>query len=52
MKTKKPVSIQSATPKPGAKSASQPAVAPPVELDRRGKPLPPRRRVGGIITPQ
>lgn len=25
---------------------------PPVELDRRGKPLPPRQRVGGIITPQ
>jgi hypothetical protein len=22
------------------------------ELDRRGKPLPPRQRVGGIITPQ
>lgn len=25
---------------------------PPVEYDRRGKPLPPRQRVGGIITPQ
>jgi hypothetical protein len=23
-----------------------------IELDRRGKPLPPRQRVGGIITPQ
>jgi hypothetical protein len=23
-----------------------------LELDRRGKPLPPRQRVGGIITPQ
>jgi hypothetical protein len=34
--------------KPDAKIAGQP----PVELDRRGKPLPPRRRVGGIITPQ
>jgi hypothetical protein len=34
--------------KPGAKFAGQP----PVELDRRGKPLPPRQRVGGIITPQ
>lgn len=25
---------------------------PPAEVDRRGKPLPPRQRVGGIITPQ
>jgi hypothetical protein len=25
---------------------------PVLELDRRGKPLPPRQRVGGIITPQ
>jgi hypothetical protein len=25
---------------------------PALELDRRGKPLPPRPRVGGIITPQ
>ena len=24
----------------------------PIEFDRRGKPLPPRQRVGGIITPQ
>jgi hypothetical protein len=24
----------------------------PIEYDRRGKPLPPRARVGGIITPQ
>jgi hypothetical protein len=42
--------------KPGMKSASRPAietpVEPAVELDRRGKPLPPRQRVGGIITPQ
>jgi hypothetical protein len=42
--------------KPGVKSASRPGVKPlverPVELDRRGKPLPPRQRVGGIITPQ
>jgi hypothetical protein len=29
------------------KSAEQ-----PIEYDRRGKPLPPRARVGGIITPQ
>jgi hypothetical protein len=28
------------------------AVEPPIEYDRRGKPLPPRARVGGIITPQ
>jgi hypothetical protein len=27
-------------------------VAPAVERDRRGEPLPPRQRVGGIITPQ
>jgi hypothetical protein len=33
-------------------SANQPPVEPPPELDRRGKPLPPRQRVGGIITPQ
>jgi hypothetical protein len=37
-------------------SANEPPVEPPVEpppgLDRRGKPLPPRQRVGGIITPQ
>jgi hypothetical protein len=39
-----------------AKSVPQPPVKPraelPVEVDRRGKPLPPRQRVGGIITPQ
>jgi hypothetical protein len=31
---------------------AEPRPEPPVELDRRGKPLPPRQRVGGIITPQ
>jgi hypothetical protein len=48
MKPKKPASIKPGTPKAVAKSANQAAV----ELDRRGKPLPPRQRVGGIITPQ
>jgi hypothetical protein len=42
--------------KPGAnavpETGSNPAAELPVELDRRGKPLPPRQRVGGIITPQ
>jgi hypothetical protein len=37
---------------PAPKSANEPPVEPPVDLDRRGKPLPPRQRVGGIITPQ
>jgi hypothetical protein len=49
-------SVPKAATKPGTKSASRPAiespVEPAVELDRRGKPLPPRQRVGGIITPQ
>ena len=35
-----------------AKSAGEAVNEPPVEVDRRGKPLPPRQRVGGIITPQ
>jgi hypothetical protein len=61
MKTKSPRVTNSAASKAPAtkrdvKSANQPAVEPhlepPVELDRRGKPLPPRQRVGGIITPQ
>jgi hypothetical protein len=65
MKTKNPRVTNSAGSKAPAtkrdvKSANQPAVEPhlktsfeqPVEVDRRGKPLPPRQRVGGIITPQ
>jgi hypothetical protein len=60
MKTKKTAVSPSTPPKaqrkPDAKSANDaPAkqpIEPPVELDRRGKPLPPRQRVGGIITPQ
>jgi hypothetical protein len=58
MKPTKPgVSISAAKKdkKAGAKSVSppvQPGVDPPVEFDRRGKPLPARQRVGGIITPQ
>jgi hypothetical protein len=57
MKTKKPRVPNSAAPKSGtterdAKPPSEPSVEHHVELDRRGKPLPPRQRVGGIITPQ
>jgi hypothetical protein len=45
---------------PAWKSTNKPPTGPPaergaeplLELDRRGKPLPPRHRVGGIITPQ
>jgi hypothetical protein len=41
---------------PNAKPANQPplepSAEPAIELDRRGKPLPPRQRVGGIITPR
>jgi hypothetical protein len=44
--------IRSATAKVAAKPAGKAANEPPVEVDRRGKPLPPRQRVGGIITPQ
>jgi hypothetical protein len=35
-----------------AKPAGKAVKEPQVEVDRRGKPLPPRQRVGGIITPQ
>jgi hypothetical protein len=57
MKTKKPGVTNSAAPKSAAtkrdaKHPSEPSVEHHVELDRRGKPLPPRQRVGGIITPQ
>jgi hypothetical protein len=57
MKTKKPAVTNSAAPKSAAtKRNAKPADESPVEhqvdLDRRGKPLPPRQRVGGIITPQ
>jgi hypothetical protein len=34
------------------KKAENKNIQPRVELDRRGNPLPPRQRVGGIITPQ
>jgi hypothetical protein len=55
---------KTSAPKPAAeaagKSVNEPPVEPPaappaqpsVELDRRGKQLPARQRVGGIITPQ
>jgi hypothetical protein len=57
MKTKKPGVTNSAAPKSAAtkrdaKSAKASPVEHHVELDRRGKPLPLRQRVGGIITPQ
>jgi hypothetical protein len=57
MKTKKPAVTHSAAPKAAAtKRDAKPANESPtehqVDLDRRGKPLPPRQRVGGIITPQ
>jgi hypothetical protein len=57
MKTKKPGVTNSAAPKSAAtkrdaKPANESSVEYQVELDRRGKPLPPRQRVGGIITPQ
>jgi hypothetical protein len=60
MKPTKPHVTKSSVPKAAIKRnekfASRPAietpVEPAVELDRRGKPLPPRQRVGGIITPQ
>jgi hypothetical protein len=34
------------------KAEKKTAAEPAVEYDRRGKALPPRQRVGGIITPQ
>jgi hypothetical protein len=37
---------------PRKKAEKKTAAEPAVEYDRRGKPLPPRQRVGGIITPQ
>jgi hypothetical protein len=57
MKTKRPRVTNSAAPKSAGtkrdtKPANESSVEQQVELDRRGKPLPPRQRVGGIITPQ
>ncbi|HEY3989851.1 MAG TPA: hypothetical protein VGM02_11170 [Acidobacteriaceae bacterium] len=49
---KKPNVTRSAAPATKAKPNTRSAKELPVELDRRGKPLPPRQRVGGIITPQ
>lgn len=37
---------------PQKKAEKKDVSEPLVEYDRRGKPLPPRHRVGGIITPQ
>jgi hypothetical protein len=52
MKPTKAHASRSAAAKAAAKSAGEAVNVPPVEVDRRGKPLPPRQRVGGIITPQ
>jgi hypothetical protein len=43
---------ETSAPKLAADPAGKSANELPVELDRRGKPLPLRQRVGGIITPQ
>jgi hypothetical protein len=56
MKTKKPGVTNSAAPKSATtkrdtKPANESPLEQQVDLDRRGKPLPPRQRVGGIITP-
>jgi hypothetical protein len=37
---------------PQKKTEKKAVAEPTVEYDRRGKPLPLRQRVGGIITPQ
>jgi hypothetical protein len=34
------------------RNAARKSAEQPIEYDRRGKPLPARARVGGIITPQ
>ena len=52
MKPTKAHVSKSSTAKVAAKPAGKAVNEPPVEVDRRGKPLPPRQRVGGIITPQ
>ncbi|HEV3150302.1 MAG TPA: hypothetical protein VGY94_05070 [Acidobacteriaceae bacterium] len=52
MKLTKARVTKSSTAKVTAKPAGKAVNEPPVEVDRRGKPLPPRQRVGGIITPQ
>jgi hypothetical protein len=51
MKPTKPSVTKSSAPQGAVKSDTKSAKVQPVELDRRGKPLPPRQRVGGIITP-
>ncbi|MFL6427315.1 MAG: hypothetical protein ACJ71S_03655 [Acidobacteriaceae bacterium] len=56
MKPIKSHGLKSSEPSFKAKAATKrekkPSHEPPPELDRRGKQLPPRQRVGGIITPQ
>jgi hypothetical protein len=51
MKMTEPSDTEPSTPKAPSGDATQSKEL-PVELDRRGKPLPVRQRVGGIITPQ
>jgi hypothetical protein len=43
---------KTSAPQLAADPAGESATELPVEVDRRGKPLPPKQRVGGIITPQ
>ncbi|HEX6773557.1 MAG TPA: hypothetical protein VF126_16105 [Acidobacteriaceae bacterium] len=49
MKRTKAARPKAATP---AKSKQKQSATVPVDVDRRGKVLPARQRVGGIITPQ
>jgi hypothetical protein len=52
MKTKKAEKGGARASAPQKKAEKKTAIERTVEYDRRGKPLPPRQRVGGIITPQ
>jgi hypothetical protein len=52
MKPTKTRMTKFSTTKVAAKPAGKTVNEPSSEVDRRGKPLPPRQRVGGIITPQ
>ena len=46
------LAAQAAGNEPPIEPPAAPPAQPAVELDRRGKQLPARQRVGGIITPQ
>jgi hypothetical protein len=52
MKRTKAAKDKAAASTPQKKAGKKDISEPPLEYDRRGKPLPPRQRVGGIITPQ